>query len=50
EHAYDEFDLQVLTSMASPAAIALDNADLYYEVNQALERRVEALSALNEVG
>ena len=57
EHAYDEQDLQVFSSMASQAAIALDNAELYYDVNRKLEdanrkleRRVEALAALNEVG
>jgi GAF domain-containing protein len=50
EHAYDEQDLQVLSAMSSQATIALDNASLYYEVNQALERRVESLAALNEVG
>jgi signal transduction histidine kinase len=50
EYAYDDQDQQVLSAMASQAAIALDNANLYYEVNQALERRVEALTALNEVG
>ncbi len=50
EYIYDELDLQVLASMADQAAIALDNASLYYEVNQALERRVEALSTLNKVG
>jgi GAF domain-containing protein len=50
ECAYDEQDLQVLSTIASQAAIALDNARLYYDVIQALEHRVEALSALNEVG
>jgi len=57
EGAYDEHDLQALLSMASQAAIALDNANLYYEINQALteanqalERRVQALSVLNDVG
>jgi len=50
EHAYDEQDLQVFSSMASQAAIALDNATLYYDVNKQLERRVGALEALNEVG
>jgi GAF domain-containing protein len=38
EHAYDEQDLQVYSSMASQAAIALDNANLYYNVNQKLEQ------------
>ncbi|MBI1881077.1 MAG: GAF domain-containing protein [Chloroflexi bacterium] len=53
ENVFDELDLQVLSSMASQAAIALDNANLYRdlaEANRALERRVEALTALNEVG
>jgi GAF domain-containing protein len=57
EYAYDKLDLQVLASMASQAAIALDNAHLFYGVNQALERanrdlerQVGALSILNKVG
>ncbi len=50
EDAYDELDTQVISSMASQAAIALDNANLYYDVKQALERRVQALSVLNDVG
>lgn len=50
EHAYDEQDLQVFSSMASQAAIALDNANLYYDVNQKLERRVNAFAALNDIG
>jgi len=50
EYAYDEHDLQVVSSMAGQAAIALDNATLYYEINQQLERRVEALAVLNQVG
>jgi len=50
EYAYDEQDLQVVSSMASQAAIALDNATLYYEINQQLAHRVQALAALNEIG
>jgi signal transduction histidine kinase len=57
EHAYDDQDLQVFSSMASQAAIALDNANLYYDVNQKLERsnqqlerRVTALASLNDIG
>ncbi len=50
EQAYDEQDLQVISSVANQAAIALDNATLYYEINQQLARRVQALAALNEVG
>ncbi len=49
EYAYDEQVLQVFSSMASQAAIAIDNATLYYEVNKQLERRVEDLAALNEI-
>lgn len=49
EYAYDEQDMQVLSVIAGQAAIALDNANLYYEVNQALNRRVDALTALNKV-
>jgi GAF domain-containing protein len=43
EYAYDELDLQVVSSMASQAAIALDNANLY-------ARRIRDLDALREVG
>lgn len=43
-------DRDFLTSIVSPAAIALENARLFYDVNQALERRVAALKSLNEVG
>jgi GAF domain-containing protein len=50
EYAYDEQDLQVVSSMASQTAIALDNAMLYYEINRQLPRRVEALAALNKIG
>ncbi len=50
EHVYNEQSLQIFSSMANQAAIALDNATLYYEVNQQLEQRVEALASLNEVG
>ncbi|MEW5959244.1 MAG: GAF domain-containing protein, partial [Chloroflexota bacterium] len=50
DYVYDENDFQVLQTLASQAAIALDNARLYYEVNQNLERRVKALITLTEVG
>ncbi len=64
ENAYDEQDLQVFSSMASQAAIALDNANLYYDVNQKLgeanrqlgtsnqqlEHRVKSLASLNDIG
>jgi GAF domain-containing protein len=43
DYAYDDHDLQVLTTLASQAAIALENADLYYGVYQ-------RLVTLNEIG
>jgi GAF domain-containing protein len=43
DYAYDETTFQVLTTLVSQAAIALDNARLYYRVNR-------SLGALNEVG
>jgi GAF domain-containing protein len=42
EYSFDEKDLSVFSSMASQAAIALENATLYYDVIQKLE-------VLNEV-
>jgi len=50
EYAYDEQDLQVFSSMASQAAIAFDNANLYYDINRNLQRRVDALDALKAIG
>jgi GAF domain-containing protein len=46
EYAYDELHLEVLSSMASQAAIALDNATLYYEVNQKLEGSNQQLETI----
>lgn len=43
EYLYDQDDLNVLTSLANVAAIALDNAKLYYDVNRRLQ-------ILNQVG
>jgi len=41
DHVYSKDDLGVLQSLASQAAIALDNARLYYDVNPSLEALVE---------
>jgi GAF domain-containing protein len=49
EYAYDEQDLKVLISMADQAAIALDNARLYYDVNQDLEERLEELETIQDI-
>jgi GAF domain-containing protein len=50
EYEYSGDDLAVLQAIANQAAVALDNATLYYDVNQQLERRVEALAALSDIG
>ena len=58
EKAYNELHLAILSSMASQAAMALDNATLYYDVNQKLEaanielekaRERELLTRLGEI-
>jgi GAF domain-containing protein/anti-sigma regulatory factor (Ser/Thr protein kinase) len=41
EHAFDENDVRVLSSIGSQAAIAIDNARLYYDVNQRQKALVE---------
>jgi GAF domain-containing protein/anti-sigma regulatory factor (Ser/Thr protein kinase) len=43
ENAYDKDDLEILQTMANQAAIAIDNAVLYYDINQKLR-------VLNEIG
>ena len=48
EFAYDEQDLQVVSSMAGQTAIALDNATLYYETNQELKEANQELERLYE--
>ena len=42
-------DEEILSVIADYAAIAIQNARLYYVTDQALERRIHELSALNEV-
>jgi len=50
EYAYGEDDLQVLSLMASQAAIALDNARLYYNLEERVKERTQQLAALQEIG
>lgn len=45
EYVYNEDDREILTAIAAQAAIALDNAHLYYNVKQ----RLEALVRFNQV-
>jgi GAF domain-containing protein len=48
EYAYDEQDLQVLSVMASQAAIALENARQYDLINNQLARRIAELEAISK--
>jgi GAF domain-containing protein len=52
DYAYDETDLQVLTTLASQAAIALDNARLYgseVSLSGGLAHQVEELNVVREI-
>lgn len=49
DNAYDQNDLDILSTIASQAVIALDNATLYYEVNRKLEHRIEQLETVQEI-
>ena len=46
---FNERDERLLAAIADAAAIAIQNARLYGATDQALERRIKELSALNEV-
>jgi signal transduction histidine kinase len=48
EFAYDELHLEVLSSMSSQAAIALDNARLYYGMEKIVEERTRQLEDAQE--
>lgn len=53
EYVYDENDQQILSSMASQAAIALENARLYDDLghrNQQLEEQKQQLATLQDIG
>lgn len=47
--AFSKRDERLLTAIADFAAIAIQNARVYQATDQALERRVKELSALNEI-
>lgn len=47
--AFDRGDQELLTSFASQAAIAIDNARLYTQTDQELAARVEELSIMQEI-
>jgi len=48
EHAYNEEDLVILQAMADQAAIAIDNARLYYELERVIEERTRQLKETQE--
>ncbi len=50
ENAFSETDLQVLSTVASQLASAIERARLYDATDQNLQRRVEQLTALTRVG
>jgi PAS domain S-box-containing protein len=49
-HTFTQAEMDLLGTFANQAAIALNNAQLYARTDQALARRVEELSALEEIG
>ncbi|NIN68116.1 MAG: GAF domain-containing protein, partial [Anaerolineae bacterium] len=49
EHAYDELDEQVLASMASQAAIAIDSARLFESARQIARQRQRRLELLQQI-
>jgi GAF domain-containing protein/anti-sigma regulatory factor (Ser/Thr protein kinase) len=50
EHAFDEGQQELLATVASQAAIAIENARLYEYISQDLERRIQELEVLTEIG
>lgn len=50
ENLYGRDELDVLSAMARQAAIAIDNARLYYDVNHSLEESNQRLKALVDFG
>lgn len=49
EGAFSEEDLPILTAFAAQAAVAIENAHLYAETDQALAARVEELTTLQKI-
>lgn len=50
EHAFDEDDERLLTTLAAQAAVAFENARLYQEAVRAAERRTVLHRAAQEIG
>src|SRR5512135_3346496 len=49
-HQFTLAEIDLLTTFANQAAIAVDNAKLYAQTDQALAQRVQQLAALEEIG
>ncbi len=49
-HRFTVAELDLLTTFANQAAVAVSNATLYAQTDQALSRRVEELASLAEIG
>lgn len=49
DHAFDQRDLQLLVTIASHAAVAIANARMFEQIDQALSSRVAELEALEAV-
>ena len=49
-HRFTVAELDLLTTFANQAAVAVSNATLYARTDEALTRRVEELAALGEIG
>jgi PAS domain S-box-containing protein len=48
-HRFSDTEVELLTTLADQAAIAIENARLYTQTDEELRRRVEALSGLQRV-
>jgi len=48
-HTFPGSEVELLTALADQAAVAIDNARLYAQTDEELQRRVEALSGLQRV-
>ena len=49
DYAYSSYDIEILQAMGDQAAVALDNARMFYDVNRRLERRVRELETVGEI-
>jgi GAF domain-containing protein len=50
ENVYGEDDEEVLQAIAGQAAVAIDNAKLYYHLEERVQERTQQIAALQEIG